>query len=197
VLGGGSYQEDMRDPLRVDSWWWVGVVAGVEFLAVGVGVLVLVTALARTWPSSAVADVARIAGVTCGVAFLALAATYLVSHSWWAMPDTADYSSEAEVRGAIGAALAYVGLIFVALACLGTAVWAVGVVVLSRRLGHLGRVSALTVGVIAAIIGLGTLAQMAIPFAVLHIVLWLTLGVRLVRTPILPPPLRRTRESVM
>jgi hypothetical protein len=173
------------------------VVAGVEFLAVGVGVLVLVTALARTWPSSTVADVARIAGVTCGVAFLALAATYLVSHSWWAMPDTATYSSDPEIRGAIGAALAYVGLAFVALACLGTVVWAVGVVVLSRRQGQLGRASALTVGVAAALIGIGTLAQMAIPFAVLHIVLWLTVGIRLVRTPILPPPLRPTRESMV
>jgi hypothetical protein len=187
----------MRDPLRVDSWWWVGVVAGVEFLAVGVGVLIMVTSLARTWPSSGFADLSKSAGVICGASFVALAATYLVSHSWWAMPDTAMYSSEAEIRGAIGAALAYVGLIFVALACLSTAVWAVGVVVLSRRLGHLGRASAVTVGVAATLIGMGTLAQMAIPFAVLHVVLWLTLGIRLVRTPILPPPLRPTRESMV
>jgi hypothetical protein len=187
----------MRDPLRVDSWWWVGVVAGVEFLAVGVGVLILVTSLARTWPNSGLADMSKSAGLVCGAAFLGLAATYLVSHSWWSMPDTATYSGAAEIRGAIGAALAYVGLIFVALACLGTVVWAVGVVVLSRRLGDLGRASSLTVGVVAALIGIGALAQMAIPFAVLHIVIWLTVGIRLVRTPILPPPLRPTPQSVM
>jgi hypothetical protein len=97
LLSGGGYVEDMRDPLEVDRWWWVGVVAAVEFCAVGVGVLVLVTALRRTWPRGGLADVCGAAGSLTGYAFLALAATYLVSHSWWAMPDVALYSDDAEV----------------------------------------------------------------------------------------------------
>jgi hypothetical protein len=39
------------------------------------------------------------------------------------------------------------------------------------------------------------MAQMAIPFAVLHVVLWLTLGVRLSRTEVVPPQVRRGAQS--
>ena len=97
LLSGGGYVEDMRDPLEVDRCWWVGVVAAVEFFAIGVGVLILVTALRRTWPRRGLADLSGVAGQLTGYAFLALAATYLVSHSWWAMPDVALYTDDADV----------------------------------------------------------------------------------------------------
>jgi hypothetical protein len=197
LLSGGGYIEDMRDPLNVDRWWWVGVIAGAEFFAVGIGVLVLVTALRRTWPRCVLSDVAGAAGLLTGYAFLALAATYLVSHSWWAMPDAALYTDDADSRGAVAAGLGFLGLVFVAGACLATVVWAAGVVRLTGRAGDVGRGTTITVGVMAGLIGLGTLAQMAIPFAALHIVVWLTLGVRLSRTRIVPPQVRRGAQSLV
>jgi hypothetical protein len=197
LLSGGGYVEDMRDPLQVDSWWWVGIITGAQFLAVGIGVLILTTSLRQTWPRSGLADVAGAAGLLTAYAFLGLAATYLVSHSWWAMPDVALYTDDAEVRGAVAAALAYLGLVFVALACLGTVVWTAGVVRHTGRVGDVGRGTTITVGIAGALIGLGVLAQMAIPFAVLHVVLWLTLGVRLSRTSVVPPRVHRGAQSLV
>ncbi|HSJ21940.1 MAG TPA: hypothetical protein VK964_15320 [Nocardioidaceae bacterium] len=178
--------QEIHDPVELTSYWWAGSLQAAQFLLIALAVLVMVTQLRRTWPRSALGDVAVVAGAVTAAAFLLEAALSAATYSRWLMMETVSFSDDPTVRGAVLFSTYVVGYSFLGAASLATAVWLVGVVFLGRRRAYVGLAMSVILLALAMLLVVGTVTGFAIPTAILHVVAWAVLGVRLLRISSLP-----------
>jgi hypothetical protein len=178
--------ETIHDPMDLTRYWWAGTLQALEFVVMGTAVLVMVSALRRVWPASTLRDVTGAAGLVAGTGLLLEAALSAATYSAWLMEDTARFSDDPSVRGAVLFSTYVSGYAFLGATCVASAVWLVGVVAFGRRLRYLGTVMSVFAGIVAAALIVGVVTGFTIPTVILHVPLWLALGVRLLRARALP-----------
>jgi hypothetical protein len=173
--------EEMRDPVELSRYWWAGTLQAAEFTVIAVSILVCVAALQPVWVESAWGRATWILGLASGLAFLLQAALSAATYSWWLMQDAASFTPDSEARSAILFGTFVVGYTFLGLANLASAGWIMGLAASGRRSGLIGAAFAGFMLVAAAILTVGTLTGFTIPTVVIHLPLWLALGVKLLR----------------
>jgi hypothetical protein len=174
--------EEMRDPVELSRYWWAGTLQAAEFAVIAVSVLVLVAALRPVWVESAWGRATWVLGLASGMGFLLQAALSAATYSWWLMQDASSFTPDPEARSAVLFGTFVAGYTFLGLANLASAGWLMGLAASGRRSGLIGAAFAAFAVFVAAILTVGTLTGFTIPAVVIHLPLWLALGVKLLRS---------------
>lgn len=172
--------EDMRDPVALSEYWWAGTLQAVEFAVMAGGVFVLVAALHEA--GSPWLRVTATLGFVSGVGFLLQSALSAATYSWWLMQDASSFMPDSEVRSAVLFGTFVAGYTFLGAANLATAGWLVGLVAAMRGAGLAGLGFTAFAMVVAGVLIVGTVAGFTIPTVLLHLPLWLVLGVKLLHS---------------
>jgi hypothetical protein len=173
--------QEMRDPVELSDYWWAGSLQSAEFAVMAGAVFVLVAAARGIAPQSQWQQVTWGLGVVSGVGFLLQSALSAATYSWWLMQDASSFTPDTEVRSAILFGTFVVGYAFLGTANLATAGWLFGLIFTMRRAGLVGTVFTVFAGLVATVLVIGTVAGFTIPTVLLHLPLWLVLGVKLIR----------------
>ena len=174
--------EEVRDPVELSRYWWAGTLQAVEFTVVALAVLVLVSALRPLWHDGPGGGVTYLLGCISGGAFLLQASLSAATYSWWLMQDASEFSPDPQVRSAILFGTFVAGYAFLGLANLASAGWIIGLVISGRHRGWLGVPFSVFALAVAALLAVGTLLGFAIPTVIVHLLFWIMLGVKLLRS---------------
>jgi hypothetical protein len=174
--------EEMRDPVALSTYWWAGALQAAEFAVMASAVLTLVVALREVVPQTPWQQVTSALGLVSGVGFMLQAALSAATYSWWLMQDASSFTPDPEIRSAILFGTFVAGYTFLGAANMATAGWLVGLVLAMRRAGLIGSVFTVFAVLVAFALVAGTLTGFTIPTVLLHLPLWVLLGIKLLRT---------------
>ena len=174
--------EDMRDPVALSAYWWAGTIQAVQFAVMAGAVFALVVALPGFGSPSPWDRVIVALGAVSGVGFLLQSSLSAATYSWWLMQDASSFTPDPEVRSAILFGTFVAGYTFLGAANLATAGWLLGLVLAMRRSGLAGTGFTVFSVVVATVLVAGTVTGFTIPTVLLHLPLWVALGVKLLRT---------------
>jgi hypothetical protein len=116
-----------------------------------------------------------------GVGFLLQSSLSAATYSWWLMQDASSFTPDPQIRTAILFGTFVAGYTFLGVANLGTAGWLLGLVLGMRRAGLAGMVLMVFAVLVATMLVAGTLSGFTIPTVLLHVPVWVVLGVKLLR----------------